>query len=209
MKERNNNSILFLQYQLKTCKEKISVLKRAVHRNNYPDKKSSEKVCHYVRNYQEVYGTVGIHPHDAKAVQKTDYNFIATQLVKEKKIIALGECGYDFHYNRSSYREQKQVFCKQLEIALETDYPVVIHSREAEKETMQTLLPFLKKGLKILFHSFTSSQKLANFGVQFDCYFSFNGIITFSNAISNCLQKNLLLFAITGTIIVKIIPTLS
>ena len=55
-------------------------------------------------------------------------------------------------------QEQKQVFCKQLEIALETDYPVVIHSREAEKETMQTLLPFLKKGLKILFHSFTFSK---------------------------------------------------
>ena len=146
------------------------------------DKKSSEKVCNYVRNYPEVYGTVGIHPHDAKAVQKTDYDFIAAQLVKEKKIIALGECGYDFHYNHSSYSEQKQVFCKQLEIALETDYPVVIHSREAEEETMQILLPFLKKGLKVLLHSFTSSQKLANFGVQFDCYFSFNGIITFSNA---------------------------
>ena len=146
------------------------------------DKKSSEKVCNYVRSYPEVYGTVGIHPHDANAVQETDYDFITTQLVKEKKIIALGECGYDFHYNHSSYSEQKQVFCKQLEIALKTNYPIVIHSRESEKETMQTLLPFLKKGLKVLFHSFTSSQKLANFGIQFGCYFSFNGIITFANA---------------------------
>ncbi len=146
------------------------------------DKKSSEKVCSYAKNYSNVYGAVGIHPHEAKAVQQTDYDFIATSLVKNKKIIALGECGYDFHYNHSSYSEQKQVFHRQLEIALKTDYPVIIHSREAEKETIQTLLPFLKKGLKVLLHSFTSSLKLADFGIQFDCYFSFNGIITFSNA---------------------------
>ena len=146
------------------------------------DKKSSKKVCDYVKSYSNVYGAVGIHPHEAKTVQQTDYDFIATSLVKEKKIIALGECGYDFHYNHSSYSTQRQVFCRQLEIAMKTDYPVVIHSREAEKETMETLLPFLKKGLKVLFHSFTSSSKLADFGIQFGCYFSFNGIITFSNA---------------------------
>ena len=146
------------------------------------DQRSSEKVCNYVKSYSNIYGTVGIHPHEAKSVQQTDYDFIATSLVKEKKIIALGECGYDFHYNHSNYNEQNQVFCRQLEVALKTDYPVVIHSREAEKETIKTLAPFIKKGLKVLLHSFTSSQELADFGIQFDCYFSFNGIITFSNA---------------------------
>ena len=67
-------------------------------------------------------------------------------------------------------------FCRQLEVALKTDYPVVIHSREAEKETIKTLAPFIKKGLKVLLHSFTSSQELADFGIQFDCYFSFTSI---------------------------------
>ena len=56
------------------------------------DQRSSEKVCNYVKSYSNIYGTVGIHPHEAKSVQQTDYDFIATSLVKEKKIIALGEC---------------------------------------------------------------------------------------------------------------------
>ena len=143
------------------------------------DKKSAEKVCLYANQYKNVYGTIGIHPHEAKLAQEGDYSFIEETLGSNTKIVALGECGYDFYHRHSSYTTQKKALQKQLAIALNMNYPVVIHSRQAEKETMETLKPFLEKGLKVLFHSFTSNDDLANFGIAFDCYFSFNGIITF------------------------------
>jgi TatD DNase family protein len=147
------------------------------------DKKSTEKVCSYIKQYSNVYGTAGIHPHEAKNVLADDFDFIISCIKNQAKIVALGECGYDFHYNHSSYKQQKDVFEKQLEIALSLNYPVVVHSREAEKETMSSLEPFLKKGLRVLLHSFTSSLQLANFAMQYDCYFSCNGIITFPKSL--------------------------
>lgn len=151
------------------------------------DVKSSKKVISYTNHHQHVYGTIGIHPHEAKFAKPADFIFLAEQLKNNKKIVALGECGYDFYYRNSSYEEQHRVFKKQLEIAAELNYPVVIHSRNAEQETMKILPPFLEKGLKILLHSFTSSDEMAEFGTNYDCYFSFNGIVTFPKA-QNFLQ---------------------
>lgn len=147
------------------------------------DKKSSQEVCSYIKQYPNVYGTAGIHPHEAKNALANDFDFIISCIKNQEKIVALGECGYDFYYQNSNYEQQKYVFEKQLEIALHLDYPLVLHSRKAEKETMASLNPFLEKGLKVLFHSFTSSWELANFAMKWDCYFSCNGIITFPKSL--------------------------
>ena len=151
------------------------------------DKKSSQKICYLTKQYPNVYGTVGIHPHEASNALTTDFDFITFCLQNQEKIIALGECGYDFYHQESDYQIQKMVFEKQLAIALSLNYPVVVHSRSAEKETIVSLEPFLKKNLRVLLHSFTSSWKLANFGIKKGVYFSCNGILTFPKSID--LQK--------------------
>lgn len=155
------------------------------------NKQSTQRICSYIHQYPNVYGTAGIHPHEAKNVTSTDFDFIISCLQTQEKIIAIGECGYDFHYQNSDYQSQKEVFETQLNIALQYNYPVVLHSRKAEQETMATLEPFLAKGLKVLLHSFTSSWELANFGIAKNTYFSCNGIITFpkSTQLQEIFQK--------------------
>ncbi len=147
------------------------------------DRASSQKICSYIRQFPNVYGTAGIHPHEAKNATADDFEFIRSCLQTQEKIVAVGECGYDFHYQHSSYKQQKNIFERQLALALSLNYPLIVHSREAEQETRDSLLPFLAKGLKVVLHSFTASAELADFGIEWDCYFSFNGIVTFPKSV--------------------------
>ena len=103
--------------------------------------------------------------------------------LNDSKIVAVGEIGLDFHYNKSPKEKQIEAFEDQLKIACEYDYPVVIHSRDAEQETIKILekfAPQLKK--KGVIHSFTSSLELAEKALELGFYLGFNGIITFKNA---------------------------
>ena len=132
--------------------------------------------------HEQIYCTQGIHPHDAKDWSEEVERKIRLQ-AKNKNCLAIGEIGLDFHYNKSPREEQLLAFDKQLTIASELDLPVVIHSRDAETETMEVLkkhLPTLKK--RGVIHSFTSSLELARFAIENGFYLGFNGIITFKNA---------------------------
>jgi TatD DNase family protein len=133
-------------------------------------------------NHQNVWGTQGIHPHEAKLWEKSVEEEILEGL-KEKKIVAVGEIGLDFHYNNSPRDKQIEVFNRQLEIAIKVDKPVVIHSRDADPETiesLETLSPQMKH--KGVIHSFTSGPELAEKALDLGFHLGFNGIITFSKA---------------------------
>ena len=117
--------------------------------------------------------------HNAREYTEEHGSWIKTTAQTHPKIIAIGECGYDFFYNHSDAKEQEIAFTKQLEIAVETGLPVVIHTRNAEKETRKTLEPFLSQGITGVFHCYTSSQELAEFALEAGFYLSFNGIVTF------------------------------
>lgn len=141
-----------------------------------------DKVMELSENYPEVYFTQGIHPHDAK--EATDYDF---QKIKDRtalpKMVAVGEIGLDYHYNNSPQDIQRKVFEHQLQIAVDKDLPVVIHTRDAEEDTraiLKNLSPHLKR--KGVVHSFTSSMALAEFVLAEGFYLGFNGIITFKKA---------------------------
>jgi TatD DNase family protein len=133
-------------------------------------------------SYQEIYFTQGIHPHDSKAATPVEFEKIKIRST-HAKMIAVGEIGLDYHYDNSPREIQRKVFEEQLQIASDLNLPVVIHTREAEADTMAILKnfsPTLKS--RGVIHSFTSSLELAEFVLKEEFFIGFNGIITFKNA---------------------------
>lgn len=128
--------------------------------------------------------TLGVHPHQAKQWCKDVENSIRNHLKEEHhRIVAIGEIGLDYYYLHSEKRQQLKAFEQQLELAIESQLPVVIHSRDAEEDTISVLNNFKEKlKRKAVIHSFTSKEVLAEFALKNDFFLGFNGIITFKNA---------------------------
>ena len=104
------------------------------------------------------------------------------------KIIGIGETGLDFYYNHSDKKEQVRLFEEHIEASIESDLPLIIHSREAEDLTYEILAKYSKKNnLKILMHCFTGSKLFANKLLELNAFFSASGIITFKK--SNDLKE--------------------
>lgn len=141
-----------------------------------------DKVFELANTYPEIYFTQGIHPHDSKEASALEFQKIHERS-KHPKMVAIGEIGLDYHYNNSPPEVQRAMFERQLQIAVDEDLPVVIHTREAEDDTKAILKNFsstLKR--KGVVHSFTSSLELAEFVLDEGFYIGFNGIITFKKA---------------------------
>lgn len=141
-----------------------------------------DKVMDLSNAHEQIYFTQGIHPHDAKEATDIEYNKIIARSTMPK-MVAVGEIGLDYHYNNSPPEAQKLAFEKQLQIACDSDLPVVIHTRDADEDTKAILKNFsstLKR--KGVVHSFTSSLELAEFVLKEGFHIGFNGIITFKKA---------------------------
>ena len=133
-------------------------------------------------NHQAVYFTQGIHPHDAKLFTEDAFLKIKER-ANHPKMLAVGEIGLDFHYDNSPREIQAEVFKKQLEIAIEVNKPVVIHSRDADEQTITILKEYAPKmNRKGVIHSFTSGPELAQVAIDLGFCLGFNGIITFKTA---------------------------
>ncbi len=133
-----------------------------------------------------IYGTYGIHPHEAKNYKVTK-NDIIKNISKHPKLIGIGETGLDFYYNNSQKNVQIESFKKHIEASLETDVPIIVHSRNAESETFDILNEYRDKKPKILMHCFTGSYAFFKNMEKLNSYFSASGIITFKNSYD--LQK--------------------
>lgn len=131
---------------------------------------------------EEIYYTQGIHPHDSKDATDLEFSKISERS-REKKMVAVGEIGLDYHYNNSPPEIQRNVFEKQLQLAADADLPVVIHTRDADEDTKAILKNFSSKlKRKGVVHSFTSSKELAEWVLAEGFWLGFNGIITFKKA---------------------------
>lgn len=133
-------------------------------------------------NYNQVYYTQGIHPHDSKEASETDFEKIRVRSA-EAKMVAVGEIGLDYHYDNSPRDVQRKVFEYQLQIAVDHDLPVVVHTRDADEDTQAILNNFstqLKR--KGVIHSFTSGKPLAEWVLSEGFWLGFNGIVTFKKA---------------------------
>lgn len=145
------------------------------------DEPSLDFVSNAVQQFPEVYGSVGFHPHDASAMSDSLENKIRQLAQEEEKLIAIGEIGLDYHYLYCPVEVQQRVFRQQLMLAEELNLPVVMHSREAEADTLNILKEIPVKSLGVA-HSFTSSFEMARTLVEMGWYLGINGIVTFKNA---------------------------
>ena len=145
------------------------------------DEESFDFVSNAVMQFKDVYGTVGLHPHDASEFSPSLEQSIRKLAQGHDKMIAIGETGLDYHYMNSSAENQQFAFRKQLQIAVELNLPVVLHSREAEADTISILKEIPVPALGVA-HSFTSSLKMARTLLDMGWYLGINGIVTFKNA---------------------------
>ena len=142
---------------------------------------SFSRVKELVHKDEIIYGTIGIHPHEANK-DIVNSEFIEKSLKDNNKIIGIGETGLDFFYNNSDKDKQIDSFKIHIDAAIKTNVPLIIHSREAEEETFDILNDYKDQNLKILMHCFTGSKKFAKKLLDFNTFFSASGIITFKNA---------------------------
>lgn len=131
--------------------------------------------------YDNIYATIGVHPHSAKEVtEETLEEF--RKLAKHPKVVAIGEIGLDFYYDNSPRDIQRKWFREQLKLAKELNLPVVIHSREATKETYDIIKEEQDGTLRGVLHCFSASKEVAMEYIKLGFYISLAGPVTFKNA---------------------------
>ena len=128
-----------------------------------------------------IYGTFGIHPHETDN-DNISKNIIVENIKKNPKLIGIGETGLDFYYNHSKKNKQIDSFQRHIEAALETNLPIIVHSRNAEVETFNILSKYKHEKPKILMHCFTGSYNFYKKMEELNSFFSASGIITFNNS---------------------------
>ena len=143
---------------------------------------SFKTIKELVKKDEIIFGTFGIHPHETKN-NKVNSKLIIEQIKNNKKIIGVGETGLDFYYNNSDKTTQIDSFKEHIEASINLDIPLIIHSRNAENETLEILEDYKNNQMKILMHCFTGSKKFAERLFKFNAYFSASGIITFKNSL--------------------------
>ena len=133
------------------------------------------------KHFKNVYASVGIHPNDTTDNWQKEIKELALLVAdKEKnKIVAIGECGMDFHYPDYNIERQKDSFKAQIELALENDLALVIHTRDAHDETLRVLEEYSKNGLRGTIHCFSEGQTFADLAVAWGFVLGIGGTITY------------------------------
>ena len=142
------------------------------------NKKSNKEVIRLINKYDSVYGEVGYHPTELEDVNEKDYE-VLENLLSNKKILAIGEIGLDYHYPDTNKEKQKYVFRRQLELAEKHNIPVIVHSRDAIQDTFDIMSEYNIKGI---IHCFSGSVEMAKEFIKKGFLISVGGIITFKNA---------------------------
>lgn len=141
---------------------------------------SWDKIIKLTEEYPFVYGAVGVHPDEAGTLDEKQFGRMKELLVREK-IVAVGEIGLDYYWDRESHDLQKKWFIRQLELAREKNMPVIIHSREAAADTFQIMKQHAQ-GMKAVIHCYSYSAEMAAEYVKMGYYIGVGGVVTFKNA---------------------------
>ena len=132
--------------------------------------------------FDDVWFTAGVHPHEAASFNDDTATWINTH-AHHPKLVAIGEIGLDYYYDHCDREVQRQVFCRQLELAIAHQRPVVIHTRDADDDSIAILREYAPSmPHKGVIHSFTSGMELAQVGVELGFCLGINGIVTFNKA---------------------------
>lgn len=162
--------------------------------NNGCDKLSNDEVLELTSIYSNMYGAIGIHPEFVDTYTKEDLRDLENNL-SNNKIIAIGEIGLDYHYTKDNKVRQIELFEIQLKLAETYNLPVIVHSREATEDTINSLKKYKVTGV---IHSFSGSYETANIYIKMGFLLGINGVITFKNSklkevISKLDLKNIVL----------------
>lgn len=140
----------------------------------------SIKALEIAQEYDFIYASCGISPNDIE--DYSDENLLKIEeLAKNEKIVAIGEIGLDYHWNKENKDKQKELFIKQIDIANKYNKPIIIHTREAVMDTINILKEHPVKNTGI-FHCCPLNQELIKEGLKLGYYISFTGVVTFKNA---------------------------
>ena len=130
----------------------------------------------------DVWASVGVHPHEADAHPDLGAAALA-EAADHPRVIAIGECGLDYYYDKSDRSAQRERFAAHIDAARQTGLPLVVHTREAESDTAEILGAAVRQGgVTGVLHCFTGSAELARKGLDLGFYISLSGIVTFKNA---------------------------
>ena len=140
------------------------------------------QVLAVAERFDDVYCTVGIHPHEAGTESATDAKTLI-RLAEHPKVVGFGETGLDYYYDKSPRDRQRDSFRVHIDAARRTGLPIIIHTRDADDDMAKILTAEMAKGaFSGLVHCFSSGQQLADLAVELGLYVSVSGIVTFKKA---------------------------
>lgn len=145
-------------------------------------KREWDQIVAVAQREPDVWASIGVHPHEADA--HPDLGAVAlVEAADHPRVIAIGECGFDYYYDKSDRAAQRERFQAHIEAARETGLPLVVHTRDAEDDTAEILTEAVREGgVTGVLHCFTGSAELARKGLDLGFYVSLSGIVTFKNA---------------------------
>ena len=130
----------------------------------------------------DVWASVGVHPHEADAHPDLGAA-VLVEASQHPRVVAIGECGLDYYYDKSDRTAQRERFAAHIDAARQTGLPLIIHTRDAEADTAEILIEAVGKGgITAVLHCFTGSAKLAGTALDLGLFVSMSGIVTFKNA---------------------------
>ncbi len=142
---------------------------------------STRRTLELAEKYPFIYAAIGVHPSETEELVQEDMDFLREQ-VRREKVVAVGEIGLDYHWKEPEPAVQKKWFERQLSLASEVRLPVVIHSRDAAKDTLDILKGWQKDFTGGVLHCFSYSREMAEEYLNMGYYFGIGGVLTFKNA---------------------------
>ncbi len=145
------------------------------------DYETNKKAIEIANDNENIYATVGYHPSEAGKITDEDF-LLLREYLKEKKVIAIGECGLDFYWVKDNMNMQIYLFKEQIKLAYEFDLPLVIHMRDATEIMLKVLKEEYQRPYKGVMHCYSGSKEAMNEFLKLGFYISFGGPLTFKNA---------------------------
>ena len=145
--------------------------------------KSTETTVALTRQYPFIYGAAGVHPSETTELNEENFKWLTAQCA-EPKVVAVGEIGLDYYWDKEPEIQAKQRywFVRQLALAQQADLPVIIHSRDAAEDTMQIMEKAYEDGIKGVIHCYSYSPEMAQEYVKMGYFIGVGGVVTFKNA---------------------------
>lgn len=140
-----------------------------------------DRIIKLCEEYPDVYGAVGVHPEELNSYNEEAENKIK-ELLKHKKIIAVGEIGLDYYWDKSQIEKQKEIFERQILIAKQAQKPILVHDREAHPDSFEILKKSNAAETGVVMHCFSGSPEFAQQCINEGFYIAIGGVVTFKNA---------------------------